>query len=119
MANNKLVLNGDKTHLLIMASEKNHRRHGNYGITLNTGTKIIEPQENEKLLGGFISSNLQWKENIRDNNKSLFRILTSRLNALKKIMIIHDNQRCCEFCSAVLNHNSCLKSCLYHNSDIP
>ena len=34
-------------------------------------------------------------------------------------MIIHDNQRCCEFCSAVLNHNSCLKSCLYHNSDIP
>ena len=37
----------------------------------------------------------------------------------KKIMIIHDNQRCCEFCSAVLNHNICLKSCLYHNSDIP
>ena len=90
MANNKLVLNGDKTPLLIMASEKNHRRHGNYGITLNTGTKIIEPQENEKLLGGFISSNLQWKENIRDNNKSLFRVLTSRLNALTKICRISD-----------------------------
>ena len=36
-----------------------------------------------------------------------------------KIMIIHDNQRCCEFCSAVLKHNSCLKSCVYHNSDMP
>ena len=37
----------------------------------------------------------------------------------RNLLIIYDNQRCCEFCSAVLNHNSCLKSCLYHNSDIP
>ena len=28
MANNKLVLNTDKTHILIMASRKQHRQHG-------------------------------------------------------------------------------------------
>ena len=71
--------------VLIMASAKNHKLHNNYGITLNTGSEIIEPQNNEKLLGGFISNDLKWFENIRNNEKSLFRILTSRVNALSKI----------------------------------
>ena len=73
-----------------MTSLRNHRRHGNYGITLDTGDKIIEPQDTEKLLGGFISNDLSWKENIRDNNKSLFRVLTSRINALSKVCRISD-----------------------------
>ena len=84
-AMNKLVINSDKTHLLIMASARNHRRHGDYRITLDTGSEIIEPQDTEKLLGGFISNDLNWKENLRDNKKSLFKILTSRINALSKI----------------------------------
>ena len=49
------------------------------------GNKVVKPQDNERLLGGFISNDLTWKENIRDNKKSLFRILTSRINALSKI----------------------------------
>ena len=85
MTNNKLILNSDKTHLLVMTSARNHKIHDNYGITLNTGAEIIKPQNYEKLLGGFISNNLTWKENIRDNKKSLFRIITSRINALSKI----------------------------------
>ena len=85
MANNKLVLNSDKTHLLVMASARNHKTHINYGITLNTGSEIIEPQDNEKLLGGFISNDLTWKENIRDNAKSLVNMITTRINALSKI----------------------------------
>ena len=52
MSKNKLVLNSDKTHLLIMTSARNHKSHGNYGITLDTGTEIIEPGNEEKLLGG-------------------------------------------------------------------
>merc|ERR1711997_808082 len=88
MAKNKLVLNGDKTHLLVLASSKNHKKHENYGITLDTGTKIIQPSEYEKLLGGFISNDLSWKEHIRDNEKSLFKVITSRINALSKISTI-------------------------------
>ena len=64
MAKNKLILNGDKTHLMVMASSKNHKRHGDYGITLNTGNEVIEPSEHEKLLGAYISSDLTWKEHI-------------------------------------------------------
>ena len=48
MVANKLVLNGDKTHLLIMATPYQHRQHQDYGITLNTGAEIILPSYKEK-----------------------------------------------------------------------
>ena len=90
MSNNRLILNTDKTHLLIMTSAVNHRRHGNYGITLDTGAEIVEPDETEKLLGGLISNDLTWKENIRGNKESMFSIITNRVNALSKICRISD-----------------------------
>ena len=85
MAMNKLVLNSDKTHLLVMCTEEKQRRHQNYDITLDTGAEVIEPIDSEKLLGGYISSNLKWNEHIRDNKKSVFKQLTSRVNALCKV----------------------------------
>ena len=85
MALNKLVLNSDKTHLMVMASERKHKAHGNFGVVLNTGSETILPQDFEKLLGCSISSNLQWNQHLRDDEFSLNRQLTSRINALKKI----------------------------------
>ena len=58
MSQNKLVLNGDKTHLLVMASLSKHRKHQNFGITLDTGSEEIEPISSEKLLGAKLSNNL-------------------------------------------------------------
>jgi hypothetical protein len=77
MASNRLVLNSDKTHLLVMASSTQHRLHGNYGVQLDTGSEIILPQDNERLLGCQISSNFKWKDHIQDNEFSLQRQLTS------------------------------------------
>jgi hypothetical protein len=85
MAANKLVLNSEKTHLLVMASRTQHRLHGNYGVELDTGNEIILPQEHERLLGCEISNDFTWKEHIQDNEYSLQRQITSRINALKKI----------------------------------
>ena len=85
MTKNKLVLNKDKTHLLVMATSQKHRNQDNFGITLNTGSEIIEPQETEVLLGSIISSNLKWNTHIRDHKKSMLQGLTSRINALYKI----------------------------------
>ena len=85
MAQNKLVLNSDKTKLLVMASPYQHKAHGNFGITLETGTDVIEPVSCEKLLGGYISNNFKWNEHVRGNKSSLFNTLTSRLNALRKV----------------------------------
>ena len=58
MSRNKLILNSDKTHLLIMSSARKHQRYGDFEITLDTGNKIIEPKPEEKLLGGIVSNNL-------------------------------------------------------------
>ena len=90
MSRNKLVLNTDKTHLLVMASRAAHRAHQNYDITLNTGTEIIKPVECEKLLGAIISSDMEWNLHVKDHEKSMFRILTSRVNALSKVCKLAD-----------------------------
>ena len=50
MANNKLIRNSDKTHLLVMASSVKHRAHQNFNITLDTGSEIIEPDKSAKWL---------------------------------------------------------------------
>ena len=90
MSRNRLVLNTDKTHLLVMASRAGHRAHQNYDITLNTGTEIIKPVEFEKLLGAIISNDMEWNLHVRDHEKSMFRILTSRVNALSKVCKLGD-----------------------------
>ena len=86
MANNKLVLNTDKTHILIMASRKQHRQHGDYDITLNTGSEVIHPSSSEKLLGATVSNDMEWNSHIL----SLQKNLCTRLNALSKVCSVAD-----------------------------
>ena len=85
MASNKLVLNSEKTHLMVMASRAQHRLHGNYGVELDTGNEIIQPEEHDRLLGCEIKCDFTWKEHLQDNHLSLLRQLTTRINALRKI----------------------------------
>ena len=85
MAMNKLFLNSDKTHLLIMTSSYHHKKNGNFGIELNTGSEIISPSENERLLGAQVSNNFTWNAHINGTDKSMYNQLTSRVNALAKV----------------------------------
>jgi hypothetical protein len=70
MPSNKLVLNSDKTHLLVMATPYQHWHFQDFGISLNTGAETIEPVATEKLLGGHITSNFSFNEHMKDNEKS-------------------------------------------------
>ena len=85
MDKNKLVLNSNKTHLMIMTSSKKHANHQDFGLFLDTGSEIILPQAEEKLLGVSLSNCLSWHKHIRDSDESLLQTLTSRVNALSKI----------------------------------
>jgi hypothetical protein len=85
MDRNKLILNSDKTHLLVMTSARRHVNHHNFGIYLNTGAEIIQPQSEERLLGANVSNSLTWNTHIRDGKGSLISNLTSRINALFKV----------------------------------
>ena len=70
---------------MVMTSAKKHSIHQDFGIFLNTGSEIILPQSEERLLGATVSNNLTWNSHVRDSNQSLISILTSRVNALSKI----------------------------------
>ena len=86
MRNNKLKLNDDKTHLLIMDTGQSRlRNQANKLVNIQTPTEIIKPSSKEKLLGCWVSDNMKWAEHIQDNKDNLILALTTRLGALKKI----------------------------------
>ena len=85
MNSNLLVMNTDKTKLLILDTKAKHLWNDDYGITLNTGSEVISPENCGKMLGGLISNDLCWNSHIRDDENSLFRQVMSRVNALNKI----------------------------------
>ena len=85
MSMNRLALNSDKTHVLIMMSAQQHKKNGNYGIVLNTGNELIEPSDSERLLGAQVSNDFTWNQHVFGNDKSMVKMITSRINALLKI----------------------------------
>ena len=85
MESNKLVINADKTHLVVMGKKKINNIRGQ--VQLLAGQHTIAPSQTEKLLGCNIHQSLKWREHLQTNESSLIRQLTSRLNALKMLGI--------------------------------
>ena len=86
MRNNKLKLNDEKTHLLVMDTGQSRvRAQAAKQVEIRTPAGTIRPSSREKLLGCWIEENLKWSEHIRDNKENLVRSLSTRLGAMKKI----------------------------------
>ena len=83
MNSNKLVVNPDKTHVLVMGTKRTAARRSE--VSMQAGQFLIKPTVCEKLLGGNIHQSLQWNHHLRDGEGSLMKQLTSRVNGLKKI----------------------------------
>ena len=66
MGDNKLVINDDKTHLLVMGTRKHNVLRSE--VSINTGTVMVKPVPTEKLLGMNIHQLLNWKEHIISND---------------------------------------------------
>ena len=88
MNNNRLVINPDKTHMMVMGSKKSTllRRQ----VTMMAGNFLIRPTETEKLLGGVVHQSLKWNKHLRDSKECLTAQLTSRINGLRKISVSAD-----------------------------
>ena len=83
MSNNKLVINPDKTHIMVIGTKKSAlQRHQ---VSMMAGGFCIKPTETEKLLGGQVHQSLKWNQHIADSKSSLVKQLTSRNNGLKRI----------------------------------
>ena len=87
MASHELKLNSEKTHLLLIQSDAARRANPSFKVELNTGSELIQPSKSEKLLGGIISQNLKFADHIQNDEKSMLKVLNTRLNALKKISL--------------------------------
>ena len=81
---NKLKVNDDKTHLVVMTSSKK-REFANIQVCVNTPSTVIEPSESGRLLGIDIHEGMKWHQYILHSESSLLKSLTKRLNALKMI----------------------------------
>ena len=81
---NKLKVNSDKTHLIVMCTDQRRRHHAT-DASIITGTEVIEVSTTERLLGAYIHQGMKWTEYIRDNGNSLLHDLSTRLGGLKKI----------------------------------
>ena len=84
MHSNKLVINSDKTHLLVMAGRGavSARR---MEVEVQAGPDIIRQSISEKLLGGIIHNTGRWNEMIKGGKSSIVCQLAGRLSALKKL----------------------------------
>ena len=83
MGDNGLVINDDKTHLIVMGTRKNAESRKN--VKIETGSVTIEPENTEKLLGLHIHESLKFQEHCRDNKNSIFNKIIPRMNALKRL----------------------------------
>ena len=77
MSSNRLVLNDDKTHVVVFCKKalKEERKE----VEIEAGDHVIKPSETEKLLGVNLSQDLGWNEHLIDK-KLLRRQLHSRVN---------------------------------------
>ena len=83
MAANKLVINGDKTQLVVVGSRQASELRSQ--VRLQAGQHLIVPAPTAKLLGGVVSQDGKWKHHILSSDQSLIKQITSRINGLSMI----------------------------------
>jgi hypothetical protein len=85
LTDNKLKVNDDKTHLLVMTTRQKRRFVNTNNVQIETPTAIIKPSNVERLLGAQVHQDMRWVEHILDSDQSLVKSLNLRVGALSKI----------------------------------
>ena len=90
LVSNKLKLNDDKTHLMVMTtSQARAKRKGttkdSSKVEIITPNEIIKPTAYEKLLGCWLHQDMKFAENIINHDESLLRSLNTRIGAVKML----------------------------------
>ena len=89
LVSNRLKLNEDKTHLMVLTSSQTRKARINAGrdisVSIVTPSATITPTSAEKLLGGWVHQDLKWANHILEGKDSLVKSLNTRLSALKLV----------------------------------
>ena len=65
MNNNRLVINPNKTHMMVIGTRKVAQKR--QGVSMMAGEHLFRPTETEKLLGGHIHQSLKWNQHIAES----------------------------------------------------
>ena len=79
LTDNKLKVNDDKTHLLVLTSRQKRRFVDTNSIVIETPTAVISPSTVEQLLG---AQDMRWVGHILESANSLRKALNLRLGSL-------------------------------------
>ena len=80
MVSNKLVINDDKTQLLVLGTRVNKAIREQ--VSMQAGAHTIQPAKTGKLLGCEVSDDLKWTHHILESEQSMIKQLASRINGL-------------------------------------
>ena len=81
MVNNRLKLNDDKTHLIVMGAGNDQLDE----IKMSTTSTIVRSSSHGKLLGCWVNNDLKWTGHIQDSEISLLSSLNTRTFVLRKL----------------------------------
>ena len=76
LTSNKLKVNDEKTHLLVLTSRQKRHHVDLSSMSITTPTAIVRPSSVERLLGAHVHEDMRWKEHIMDHEESLMKALT-------------------------------------------
>ena len=86
LISNRLKLNDDKTHLMVMSTSQSRTiRRGTIKdsslVAIRTPTEVIEPSESD--VGCWLHQDMKFAEHLQKSEKSLLGALNKRIGALK------------------------------------
>ena len=85
LTSNKLKVNDDKTHQLVLTSRQKRQHVDLSTMIITTPTATVRPSKVERLRGAQVHEDMRWKDHIMDNEESLLKALTMRKGAMKKV----------------------------------
>ena len=85
LTDNKLKVNDEKTHLLVMTTRQKRRFVDTSIVQIETPSATISPSSVERLLGAQVHQDMRLVEHVLDSDDLLVKSLNVRQGALKKV----------------------------------
>ena len=102
LSENRLCINTDKTHTMVLCTEQKRRHIETKEVMLDTGSEIIHPTPSELLLGFQVDQNLGFGNFLLAGKDSVLSSLSKRIGALKSISKVANFKTRLSVCSSLV-----------------
>ena len=102
LTDNRLCINPDKTHTIVTCTKQKRRFVNTSGVTLDTGTEVISPSPEERLLGWTVHQDLGFGAALLTGRNSVVSAIDTRIRALKMISRVSSFKTRLSVCSALV-----------------